>query len=221
MLIGIMVTVIIFFAARFLASLCVTRAALYNAAAGAGVLLFLLGIWAGPGLFGRPSPAPVAALPAPVVPSPVVALTAVPASVPATHAPVSRAMAATGSPAIASIDAVTANALGGPVHGNVFPLGATIYVSGWAASSAKTRLKGLIFIIDHRIKYDGTADYGGQRTDVAKAYNAPTMTQTGFSGVALPTSNLPKGPHTLQVGGVGGDPKHYHLATGSVTFTLQ
>ena len=123
---------------------------------------------------------------------------------------------------MASIDGMTMapNDPSGPA-GNAFPQGSTIFVNGWAASSAKTRLKRLILVIDHHIAYDGTANYGGSRPDVAAAYKAPAMSSTGYRAVAIPTDGLAKGTHVLQIGGVSDGSQHYHVAPGGVTFMVQ
>jgi hypothetical protein len=210
MLITIIGVVVIFFVARFLASLANSRPAIYNAIGAGAVLIFLLGTWMWATISARP--APVAAVP---VAPPVLA-------VGIAHAPISRTPSATGSPVLASIDGMTMalNDPSGPA-GNVFPQGSTIFVNGWAASSAKTRLKRLILVIDHRIAYDGTANYGGSRPDVAAAYKAPAMSSTGYRAVALPTDGLAKGMHVLQIGGVSDGSQHYHVAPTGVTFTVQ
>jgi hypothetical protein len=137
-------------------------------------------------------------------------------------APLSRALSATGNTTLASIDGITAGPnLGMAPPGNTFSQGSTIFVNGWAAAASKTPLKRLILVIDHRIAYDGTAEYGGRRADVAKAFNAPAMLSIGFHAVALSTNGLTKGQHVLQIGGVSDGSQRYHLAPTSVTFTLR
>ena len=138
------------------------------------------------------------------------------------HASASRLTAATGKPALGAIDSMTTDPNLGPnPPGNVFHAGSTVFVRGWAASAEKTPLKGLVFVIDHRLTYDGTAGYGGVRPDVAAAYQAPAMAATGYIGIALPTHGLAAGPHLLQVGGVSDDPAHFYLAPVSATFTVK
>ncbi len=244
MLIAILAPVVIFFVVRFLASLYVTRPLIYNIAGAGAALFFLLGLGASPVFFGSPAPPPVAAVPAPPVAVPVPPAAAPPAAAPPANAPAPAAppaavaakappvkvfhvrttglTAAGGPPALAAIDNLTTDPkLGVNPPGNVFHAGSTIYVRGWAASAEKTPLRGLVFVIDHRLRYDGTAGYGGVRPDVAAAFQAPAMAATGYTGIALPTHGLAAGPHLLQVGGVSDDPAHYHLATVSATFTVQ
>jgi hypothetical protein len=237
MLVAILAPVVIFFVVRFVASLYATRPVLYNTAGGGAAAFFILGFWMNSALFGTVVPGAIASVPVPAAAAPAAPATlAVPATsavvvapraatAPTTHmpfAPVSRIVGATGHPTLANIDAVTAdpNFSYAPA-GNVYPSGSAIYVRGWAASPTKTRLKKLIFVIDGHLAYDGTANYGYPRPDVAKYYNTSSMTPTGYSAVALPTSGLKPGPHKVQVGGVSDDPQHYHLAPVAVTFTVQ
>lgn len=211
MVASIALTVVVFFTVRFLASLGVKSAALCNAAGTGAVLLLLAGVWTGWVLFSTPPALPVATA------------TAVPTAAPTPMlAPQIRASAAKGDQVLASIDEVTASPMPAhPAPANVFPVGATIFAQGWAASNRGVRLSRLVLVLDGRFVYDATSGYDVPRPDVAKTFAAPSMELTGFRGVGLPTNRLAPGTHTLQVGGFIDDSKLYYLAPTSVTFTLR
>lgn len=218
MLAGIVATVVIFFAVRFSAERAVKNPAICNAAGAGAVLFFLTGIWAGAALFGASPPPTIAVGP----PAAVVLPTAAPSPSPAAIAPVSHLTAASGPATHAVIDGITTDAhltYGPP--GVPLPLGPVVFVRGWAVSGANTPLKRIIFIIDHRLKYDGTAKYGNLRPDIAKAFNNNGVMASGFSDVALPAAGLARGVHVLQIGGAGADDGHYQLSSVNLKFTLQ
>jgi len=213
MIASIVTIAVIFFGIRFLASLGIKQPALCNAAGAGAVLFFLIGIWTGAALFGGTAPTPLA-----VATSAAVAVIATPLP----SAEIAHLSAATGSPALATIDALTLSPnLNDAPPGNVVRPGSRFFVRGWAASADKAPLQGLIVVIDQHVKIDGTAHYGGARPDVSKAYNATNMTYTGFNGVPVSTAGLRKGPHSLQVGGLSADKRHYILAPIIVPFTVQ
>ncbi len=233
MLISIIAVVAIFFLARFVASLGIERPAYYNMAGAGAVLFFALGMWADHALFANSPPAPappVAAIaPVPAAPPAPVNVTSPLGSAPMTPSPnaisraaIARLSPAKGAPFLGAIDAITTTRSGaGSPSGSTFPAGSTIFVFGWAATSAKKPVDGLVISIDGRPHFEGTASYGGQRVDVAKAFGAPQMAATGFSAVGISTAGLAKGEHAMQVGGLSSDHRHFSLAEMIVHFRLQ
>jgi hypothetical protein len=222
--IALLMTAGIFVAIRFAALQTIARPGIANASGLLGALVFLFGMRVGAALFGAAPPAPLA--PA----SPVAAVApAPPVAAPSpTRAPVDysalpiRAIPASGTPIIAAIDSVNTDQPAPPAATQfAFVRGSTIVLGGWAASAAKTHLRRLIFVIDHRQYYDATARYGLARPDVAKAYNDGTMLRTGYNSVWLRTAGLVNGPHVLQVGGVSAESGHFQLAPLKVEFTIE
>ena len=185
----------------------------------AGALIFLAGMGTYKLTHVPLAPAPVAA----VAPAAVTA----PATRPSnalrlTQAQVHQLTLSPGARPAGSLDVLTS----APTEAvnrtnNVFPAGATIYARGWAADVAtKTPLPGIVLLLDKKEIIDGSAGYGLDRPDVAKAFGLATMELTGFSGVAIPTKGLAKGPHTLTLAGVSADGKHYLPTASVLKFTL-
>jgi hypothetical protein len=189
----------------------------YNAVAAAAVIVFAVALWVH-GVWYRShlsvsAPAP-ATVPAGEASQPV------PIILPRSE--ISRLSPAPGNPSIGAIDAVTFHAnLNDAPPENIVHSGSTLFVRGWVASSDKTAFRGIIIVVDHGINIDGSAQYGGKRPDVASAYNAANMTYTGFSGVAVPTKGLRIGRHSIQVGGLSADHRHYSLMPAAVNFILK
>jgi len=217
MLAHVIEAIAIFFVVRFFASLYIARASISNGVAAGAIVIFALALWAH-GAWYRSQNASAGL---PVATGPAVEATQ-PTPIVLPRAEIAHLSAATGSPALAAIDAITLSpGLSDAPPGNVVRPGSRFFVRGWAASADKVPFQGLIVVIDQHVKIDGTAHYGGARPDVSKAYNAPNMTYTGFNGVPVSTAGLHKGPHSLQVGGLSTDRRHYILAPIIVPFTVQ
>ena len=136
MYIALLTTAGIFFAIRFLALRCIARPAIANASGLLGVLLFLIGIWVGAGLFGATPTAQVTA-PSPVAAVSVAAPSPTPAPVDYSALP-TKAMPASGAPILASIDSVNTDRPAPPASTQfAFVRGSTIVLGGWAASSGE------------------------------------------------------------------------------------
>lgn len=216
MLVRLITAIVIFFVVRFFASLYITRASVYNGIAAGAFAIFVLALWGHGAWYRSHVPGTAAQATAPAGE----ATKATPIIL--SRADVRRLTATAGNPSLGAIDAVTMSPTGNDAPpGNIVRSGSSIFVRGWAASAAKAPFQALIVVIDHRINIDGTAHYGGLRPDVAKAYNAANMSYTGFSAVAVPTSGLRNGSHTLQLGGLSDDGRHYVLVPVVANFSVQ
>ena len=216
MLVHLIEAVILFFVVRFFAALYIRRPIAHNAIATGALGLFVIALWAH-GVWYRshvPGAATQAAAPAGDATRPTMIVLP--------HSEVIRLSAEGGPPALGAVDAVTMH----PDQNDAPPestvrSGSVIFIRGWTAAADKTPFQGFIVVIDNRVIVDGTAHYGGERPDVAKAYNAADMTYTGFSAVAVPTTGLRKGPHHLQIAGLSTDRKHYVLVPAPVNFIVR
>jgi hypothetical protein len=103
-----------------------------------------------------------------------------------------------------------------------FPAGATITVSGWAGDPAtRSTAAGLLFLVDGgKRRFDATMGYGGDRTDVAQAFQSPAMLRTGFNA-SFPTSGLATGKHALELGVIRKDGRHYQVVSQPKVFTIK
>jgi hypothetical protein len=226
MLVYIIAALVVFVIFRFFASRYVAPPGQIDAVTIVAVIVICGAAVARWLLFGQAPTAPVTAAPAwPAAAAvPAAAASAATAAVVPTVTPnagSAPAIPSDGS-ALGAIDAISVNRdVPAPTPGNAFAAGSTVYVSGWAASSAKVPLRTLVLVIDRHVLVDGTAQYASPRPDVAQAYAAPRMATTGFLAVPIRTSRLAKGAHTLQVGGSASGRRHYALVPLVTTFTLQ
>lgn len=227
MLVILVLAIVLFFAARYAASRADLRRSYATIAGAAAVVCFALGLITYRIVHSDPTPAPVAVAPVETAPPPPVAGTppATKQLASTSDMPASAIAALTlqkGVTAVAAIDALTFTAAGGqPPTGNAFPSGSPIFIFGWAGTGARKPLNAIVIAVDGKPRFVGRAGYGGTRADVATFFKTSDMTHSGFASIGFSTVGLKKGGHTLQVGGLTADRKHYFLSPAAVHFTLQ
>jgi len=222
MIVTLIAVVVIFVVVRFFVLTYSARPTFSNVAGVAAVACFGLGIWTNASVFTPPPSPPPPAAPASPAAVASAALTPVAkAAAPLTAAQLARLSPAK-EPALGAIDGITSTQDGNASSAdNTYPAGSTLFVRGWAANVDKTPLRGLIIVVDKKVRIDGSAEYGGARPDVATAYNVAAMASTGFSGVPLRTAGWSKGTHLVEVAGLSADRLHFHPVAVIAHFALR
>lgn len=217
MLITVICIVVGFIALRFLGKRYFDQKYRADVVAAAIVSAFLVGmIWP----LSHPDTPPVASAVVPVTPQPAVATVCyTPGAADRSQGVGLPLKQVTGRGYAGAIDTITSDP--GGTQPNL-SAGCSIYASGWVANMAKKGpARGVVLVVDSRDVINATPVYGVLRPDVVKFFNAPNLLRTGFAEAAIPTTGLAKGPHTIQLGALGGDGRTYYLAANPMTITLR
>jgi hypothetical protein len=218
MLITVLALIAIFFIARSLMLRYTGRIKLANVVSGAILIAFLAGFILHAIAFPNHENTVTASPPASSPPAP-------PSTQPSAAAIPGKAI----SPANRSLDRAQLDGLhraGGAVpysyieslggtgpSGDEFPNGAKIAIHGWAGDPAtKSTASGLLMIVDGRRRIDIVSGYGGDRIDVARAFNTMGMLHSNFVAI-LPTAGLAKGVHHFELAVITRDGRHYRIVT--------
>lgn len=106
------------------------------------------------------------------------------------------ALASANSGGMCSIDAVSG--LGATNNAFTMTPSKSMVFGGWAAATDKTTPGHIILVLKGTESFQVPGSTGGQRPDVAKAFNSPNLAQSGFNFV-VDATNLPKGTYQLMV----------------------
>lgn len=74
---------------------------------------------------------------------------------------------------------------------------ATIF-GGWAATSDRKNPNQIILVLKGTESFQAPGSTGGERADVAKAFNSPGLTRSGFN-LIVDTSALPEGTYQVMI----------------------